>query len=104
MSKFIVWVGGVADYEGNDRNQAKAVYKEWIAQDYNDVQRRAKAIPNGITHAREPQVTRPWARCAAVELESVCIRVQQNAARLTPNHATPVCKMREMTRANFADT
>ena len=37
MSKFIVWVGGVADYEGNDRNQAKAVYKEWIAQDYNDV-------------------------------------------------------------------
>jgi hypothetical protein len=37
MSKFIVWVGGVADYEGNDLNQAKAVYKEWIAQDYNDV-------------------------------------------------------------------
>ena len=37
MSKFIVWVGGVADYEGNDLNQANAVYKEWIAQDYDDV-------------------------------------------------------------------
>ena len=37
MSKFIVWVGGVADYEGNNLNQAKAVYKEWIAQGYNDV-------------------------------------------------------------------
>ena len=37
MSKFIVWVGGVADYEGNDLNQAKAVYQEWITQDYDDV-------------------------------------------------------------------
>jgi hypothetical protein len=37
MSKFIVWVGGVADYEGNDLNQAKTVYQEWIEQDYNDV-------------------------------------------------------------------
>ena len=37
ISKFIVWVGGVADYEGNDLNQAKAIYKEWIAQNYDDV-------------------------------------------------------------------
>ena len=37
MSKFIVWVGGVADYEGNDLNQAKAIYKEWITQKYDDV-------------------------------------------------------------------
>jgi len=37
VSKFIVWVGGVADYEGDDLNQAKAVYKEWIAQNYDDV-------------------------------------------------------------------
>ena len=37
MGKFIVWVGGVADYEGNDLTQAKAVYNEWIAQDYDDV-------------------------------------------------------------------
>jgi hypothetical protein len=37
MSKFIVWVGGVADYEGNDLHQANAVYKEWITQDYDDV-------------------------------------------------------------------
>jgi hypothetical protein len=37
MRKFIVWVVGVADYEGNDLNQAKAVYNEWITQDYDDV-------------------------------------------------------------------
>jgi len=37
VSKFIVWVGGVADYEGDDLNQAKAVYKEWITQNYDDV-------------------------------------------------------------------
>jgi len=37
MKRFIVWVGGVADYEGDDLNQAKAVYKEWIAQLYDDV-------------------------------------------------------------------
>jgi hypothetical protein len=37
MKRFIVWVGGVADYEGNSLNQAKAVYNEWIEQNYDDV-------------------------------------------------------------------
>jgi hypothetical protein len=37
MKRFIVWVGGVADYEGNNLNQAKAVYNEWIEQNYDDV-------------------------------------------------------------------
>ena len=36
-TKFIVWVGGVPDYEGNSLRDAKAVYKEWIDLDYDDV-------------------------------------------------------------------
>jgi len=34
--KFIVWVGGVADYEGNNLKKAKAILKEWIAEGYTD--------------------------------------------------------------------
>jgi hypothetical protein len=37
MSKFIVWVGGVADYEGNSFREAKAIAKEWREQGYDDV-------------------------------------------------------------------
>ena len=38
MSKFkyIVWVGGVADYEGNSLKEAKAVLKEWRINGYDD--------------------------------------------------------------------
>ena len=34
---YIVWVGGVADYEGNDYKKACSIYEEWIAQGYDDV-------------------------------------------------------------------
>jgi hypothetical protein len=34
--KYIVWVGGVADYEGDNLAEAKAVLREWIAQGYDD--------------------------------------------------------------------
>jgi hypothetical protein len=37
MSKFIVWVGGVADYEGDSLGEAKAIAKEWREQGYDDV-------------------------------------------------------------------
>jgi hypothetical protein len=37
MAKYIVWVGGVADYEGNSKGEAKAIYDEWVAKGYDDV-------------------------------------------------------------------
>jgi hypothetical protein len=35
--KFIVWVGGVADYEGFDATKAREVEQEWVEQGYDDV-------------------------------------------------------------------
>lgn len=37
MIKFIVWVGGVADYEGNNLTEAKESYDLWIRLGYEDV-------------------------------------------------------------------
>ena len=37
MKKFIVWVGGVVDYEGEDLHEAREVLKEWQNQGYDDV-------------------------------------------------------------------
>jgi hypothetical protein len=34
--KYIVWVGGVADYEGDNLREAKAILKEWAEQGYDD--------------------------------------------------------------------
>jgi len=34
---FIVWVGGVADYEGDSLNEARAVQNVWLALGYQDV-------------------------------------------------------------------
>lgn len=34
---YIVWVGGVPDYEGTSRSEARSVFNEWIAQGYDDV-------------------------------------------------------------------
>lgn len=35
--KFIVWVGGVADYEGFDCMKAKVIENDWLEQGYDDV-------------------------------------------------------------------
>lgn len=35
--KYIVWVGGVADYEGDSLAEAKAIKYGWLAQGYDDV-------------------------------------------------------------------
>lgn len=37
MSKYIVWVGGIADYEGNSKAMAEAIAKEWLDEGYDDV-------------------------------------------------------------------
>ena len=37
MSRYIVWVGGVADYEGDSLREAREVCQEWIRQGYDDV-------------------------------------------------------------------
>jgi hypothetical protein len=34
---YIVWVGGVPDYEGDSLQEAQAVRKEWIDLGYDDV-------------------------------------------------------------------
>ena len=34
---YIVWVGGVADYEGNDINIAQTIYNVWLKLGYDDV-------------------------------------------------------------------
>ena len=34
---YIVWIGGVADYEGNNLNEAKKVYSLWNRLGYDDV-------------------------------------------------------------------
>ena len=36
-NKYIVWIGGVADYEGNNLKEAFSVFKEWITKGYDDV-------------------------------------------------------------------
>ena len=35
--KFIVWVGGVAQYEGLDADKAQRTYQDWVEQGYDDV-------------------------------------------------------------------
>jgi len=35
--KFIVWVGGVPDYEGNSHKDAKAIFNYWTSKGYQDV-------------------------------------------------------------------
>jgi hypothetical protein len=35
--KYIVWVGGVADYEGDSLSEAKAIKYSWLALGYDDV-------------------------------------------------------------------
>jgi hypothetical protein len=37
MSLYIVWVGGVADYEGDNLLEAEAIRDEWQAEGYQDV-------------------------------------------------------------------
>jgi len=37
MITFIVWVGGVADYEGNSLKEAQAIKYSWLALGYDDV-------------------------------------------------------------------
>ena len=37
MIKYIVWVGGVADYEGNNKTEATEVLKLWQRLGYDDV-------------------------------------------------------------------
>ena len=34
---YIVWIGGVADYEGDNLNEAKKVYNSWNRLGYDDV-------------------------------------------------------------------
>lgn len=34
---YIVWVGGVPDYEGNSLSEARSVFNKWVAQGYDDV-------------------------------------------------------------------
>ena len=36
-NKYIVWIGGSIDYEGNSSLEAKQVFKFWISQGYDDV-------------------------------------------------------------------
>jgi hypothetical protein len=36
-NKYIVWIGGSIDYEGNSSLEAKQVFKFWINQGYDDV-------------------------------------------------------------------
>lgn len=35
--KYIVWVGGVPDYEGGSLKKAKIIYAEWVNLGYEDV-------------------------------------------------------------------
>lgn len=35
--QYLVWVGGVLDYEGTNLNEAFAIYTEWIEQGYEEV-------------------------------------------------------------------
>jgi len=37
MTTFIVWVGGVADYEGNCDREARRVRDYWLSLGYEDV-------------------------------------------------------------------
>ena len=37
MSKYIVWVGGVPDYEGTSKVLAEEIAAEWIVEGYKDV-------------------------------------------------------------------
>jgi hypothetical protein len=37
MSKYIVWVGGIADYEGDNLKIAKSIFNDWKTLGYDDV-------------------------------------------------------------------
>lgn len=37
MSLYIVWVGGIPDYEGDSLQEARAIYKKWVDLGYDDV-------------------------------------------------------------------
>jgi hypothetical protein len=34
---YLVWVGGLIDYEGNNLAMAQATYKTWLSLGYDDV-------------------------------------------------------------------
>ena len=34
---YIVWIGGIADYEGNNLREAQSTYDLWIRLGYDDV-------------------------------------------------------------------
>lgn len=34
--KYLVWVGGVLDYEGTSSKEANSIRTEWIAKGYDD--------------------------------------------------------------------
>ena len=34
--KYLVWVGGVLDYEGTSLNEANSISTEWVAKGYTD--------------------------------------------------------------------
>ena len=37
MKIYIVWIGGLIDYEGTDIDKANLIYQEWIDKGYDDV-------------------------------------------------------------------
>ena len=37
MVTYIVWIGGIADYEGNSLTQAQSVFDLWTRLGYDDV-------------------------------------------------------------------
>ena len=37
MIKYIVWVGGVVDYEGNSDREARRIRDYWVSLGYDDV-------------------------------------------------------------------
>jgi hypothetical protein len=37
MTKYIVWIGGVVDYEGTDSQKAKEYFDSWVKMGYDDV-------------------------------------------------------------------
>lgn len=37
LPKYIVWVGGIVDYEGDSKAMADAIVRQWIAEGHDDV-------------------------------------------------------------------
>ena len=37
VPKYIVWIGGIADYEGDSKAMAQAIADQWISEGYDDV-------------------------------------------------------------------